>query len=52
LLEGSDHPVGPGCTVFIPGSAEHGIRNTGTDTLRFFYVLAADAFTDIEYHFS
>ena len=39
-------------TVFIPGSAEHGIRNTGAMTLRFFYALAADAFTDIEYVFS
>lgn len=51
-LDGTDHRVSPGCNVFIPGFGEHGIRNTGTDTLRFFYVLAADAFTDIEYVFS
>lgn len=51
-LEGAEHPVRPGSTVFIPGSAEHGIRNTGTARLRFFYVLAADDFTDVEYVFS
>jgi mannose-6-phosphate isomerase-like protein (cupin superfamily) len=51
-LGGTDYRVHPGSSVFIPGSREHGIRNTGTLTLRFFYVLAADAFTDIEYVFS
>ncbi|MEX5235124.1 cupin domain-containing protein [Kocuria arenosa] len=51
-LEGAEHPVRPGSTVFIPGSAEHGIRNTGATTLRFFYALAADDFTDVEYVFS
>lgn len=35
-----------------PGSAEHGTRNTGTATLRFHYVLAADAFSDAIYHFT
>lgn len=51
-LAGAEHPVRPGSTVFIPGSAEHGIRNTGTQKLRFFYALAADDFTDVEYVFS
>lgn len=51
-LEGAEHPVRPGSTVFIPGSAEHGIRNTGATTLRFIYALAADDFTDVEYVFS
>lgn len=51
-LGGTDHRVTPGSTVFIPGSTEHGIRNTGSVPLRFFYALAADAFTDIEYVFS
>lgn len=41
----------PGSTVFIPGSAEHGIRNIGKEKLRFFYVLAADDFTDVKYIF-
>ena len=51
-LDGAEHPVRPGSSVFLPGSSEHGIRNTGTQNLRFFYALAADDFTDIEYVFS
>jgi mannose-6-phosphate isomerase-like protein (cupin superfamily) len=51
-LGGIDYRVRPGSSVFIPGSIEHGIRNTGTVTLRFFYALAADTFTDVEYVFS
>lgn len=51
-LDGIEYPVHPGSNVFIPGSSEHGIANTGTQTLRFFYVLAADAFAEIEYVFS
>ena len=51
-LGGIDYQVRAGSGIFIPGFSEHGIRNTGTLTLRFFYVLAADAFTDIEYVFS
>jgi quercetin dioxygenase-like cupin family protein len=51
-LDGAEHPVHPGSSVFIPGSSEHGIRNTGAQKLRFFYALAADNFTDVEYVFS
>lgn len=51
-LAGTEHPVSAGAIVFAPGSSEHGIRNTGTQTLRFFYALAADDFTDVEYVFS
>lgn len=51
-LDGVEHPVRPGSAVFLPGSVEHGIRNTGTRKLRFFYALAADDFTDVEYVFS
>jgi mannose-6-phosphate isomerase-like protein (cupin superfamily) len=51
-LEGVEHPVRVGSTVFIPGAAEHGIHNTATTPLRFFYALAADDFTDVEYRFS
>lgn len=51
-LDGIEHAVHAGSNVFIPGSCEHGIANTGPHTLRFFYVLAADSFTDIEYVFS
>ncbi|TRW79896.1 cupin domain-containing protein [Mycolicibacterium sp. 018/SC-01/001] len=51
-LDGAEHQVRAGSQVFIPGFSEHGIRNTGGHVLRFFYVLAADAFSDIEYVFS
>lgn len=51
-LDGAEHTVRPGSSVFLPGSSEHGIRNTGAHKLRFFYVLAADDFTDVEYVFS
>jgi len=51
-LGGTEYRVSPGSSVFIPGSSEHGLRNAGSQTLRFFYTLAADAFSDIEYVFS
>ena len=52
LLGERERPVTAGTAVFIPGDLEHGIRNTGPGRLRFFYVLAADAFTDVEYLFT
>ncbi|MGQ1799027.1 cupin domain-containing protein [Kocuria oceani] len=51
-LEGIEHPVQAGFNVFIPGGREHGARNTGTEVLRVFYVLAANDFADVEYTFS
>lgn len=51
-LDGVEHLVGAGSHVFIPSFAEHGIRNTGTQTLRFFYALAANSFADVDYVFS
>ena len=50
-LEGDLHRVAAGAAVFIPGNARHGIRNTGSTELRLAYVLAADAFADVEYVF-
>lgn len=46
-----EYRVKPGSAVFIPGDAVHGLCNTGQDTLRFFYVFAADSFEDVDYHF-
>jgi quercetin dioxygenase-like cupin family protein len=51
LLEGAEHPVRPGSTVFIPGNAVHGCRNTGASELRVFYAFAAHAMSDIHYEF-
>jgi mannose-6-phosphate isomerase-like protein (cupin superfamily) len=50
-IAGTAREVGPGTTVFIPGDAVHGIENTAATDLRFDYVLAADAFEDVEYIF-
>ena len=41
-----------GSAVFIPGDAEHGIRNTVEGTLRFVYAFATDAIDDVVYRFS
>ena len=43
--------VAPGAAVFIPGHALHSVTATGEEDLRFAYVLAADAFEDVEYVF-
>ena len=50
-IDGEDHPVVAGSTVFIPGNASHGVRNTGAAPLRLFYVFAVDAFDAVEYVF-
>ena len=51
-LDGADYPVSAGTAVYIPGDAEHGIRNTGTAPLRFFYAFAVDSFDDVTYRFA
>jgi quercetin dioxygenase-like cupin family protein len=51
-IDGEDCQVGPGAAVFIPGDAEHGVRNDGVETLRFVYVFPTDSFGEIEYRFS
>ena len=50
-VSGAASPVAAGSHVFIPGNARHGIRNTGTEELRFVYVLQASSFEDVEYVF-
>jgi quercetin dioxygenase-like cupin family protein len=50
-VDGERRDVGPGSAVFIPGNAEHSCANTGAAELRFAYVLAADAFAEVEYVF-
>ena len=51
-LAGAEHPVTVGSAVAIPADVEHGIRNSGPAVLRFFYCLAADSFSDVEYRFT
>ncbi|MGY1763231.1 cupin domain-containing protein [Geodermatophilus sp. SYSU D00779] len=52
VLDGVEHPVTAGSAVFVPGNAEHGIRNTGEGPLRFVYAFATDAVNDVVYRFS
>ena len=51
-LDGREIPVKAGNAVFIPGMAEHGIRQTGGEILRFFYAFPVDSFDGVEYLFS
>jgi mannose-6-phosphate isomerase-like protein (cupin superfamily) len=51
-LGGREIPVSAGSAVFIPGMAEHGIRQTGTETLRLFYAFPVDSFDSVDYLFS
>ena len=50
-LEGREYEIGAGDAVFIPGNAEHGIRNAGDAMLRFLYVFPVDSFDQVEYRF-
>ena len=51
-LDGVEHPLRAGSSVFIPGDVWHGARNTGSETLRLLYVFAADSFADVRYVFA
>ena len=51
-LDGREIPVKAGSAVFIPGMAEHGIRQTGSEILRLFYVFPVNSFDGVEYLFS
>jgi mannose-6-phosphate isomerase-like protein (cupin superfamily) len=50
-LDGVEHPLRAGTSVFIPGNTWHGARNTGSEPLRLLYVFAADSFADVQYVF-
>ena len=51
-IDGVTSHVNAGSTVFIPGDAEHGIVNTGSGRLRWFYVFAVGSFEEVIYRFS
>jgi oxalate decarboxylase/phosphoglucose isomerase-like protein (cupin superfamily) len=44
--------VRAGTAVFIPGHAEHAVRNTGTKPLHFVYVFPIHSFDEVEYEFT
>ena len=51
-LSGVEHVVTAGSAVFIPGGAEHGIRNVGQGVVRFVYAFPVGSFADVVYEFS
>ena len=51
-LDGRELPVEAGSAVFIPGMAEHGIRQTGREILGLFYAFPVDSFDSVDYLFS
>ena len=48
-LGATDHRVGPGTTISIPGDIPHRIRNTGTVLLKLFYVFPTASFSEVHY---
>jgi oxalate decarboxylase/phosphoglucose isomerase-like protein (cupin superfamily) len=51
-IDGKEHFVEGGSSVFVPGNSEHGIVNDGEEELRWFYVFPTAAFSNVVYHFS
>jgi mannose-6-phosphate isomerase-like protein (cupin superfamily) len=51
FVDGEESAVTAGSAVFIPGDAEHGVRNTGDVALRIFYVFPTNRFSDVVYRF-
>lgn len=52
FLDGVEHPVRAGSSVFVPGEVEHGLRNVADAPLRFFYAFAVNSFAEVDYRFS
>jgi mannose-6-phosphate isomerase-like protein (cupin superfamily) len=51
-IDGVNSQVTKGSSVFIPSNAEHGIANTGSADLRWFYVFPTGAFGNVVYRFT
>lgn len=51
LIDGTEYPVREGTAVFIPGNAEHGMKNTGTVTLSLLYIFPTDSFSGVKYEY-
>ncbi len=50
-LDGRETVVKAGTAVFIPGHAEHGLRNEAGSILKLFYVFPTGRFSDVVYRF-
>jgi mannose-6-phosphate isomerase-like protein (cupin superfamily) len=51
MIDGIETMMSAGCAAFIPGDAEHGIRNVADTVLRIFYVFPVDRFSEVIYRF-
>lgn len=51
-INGVETAVSPGSAIYIPGDAEHGIRNEAAPLLKLFYTFPIDCFADVNYRFS
>ncbi len=50
-IDGVETQLRPGMSVFIPGDAEHSVKNPRSETLKIFYVFPTDRFSDVVYRF-
>ena len=51
LLLGSakDRQVSSDMTIYIPENEKHGLRNTGSETLSFYWIFPTDCWDQVEY---
>jgi mannose-6-phosphate isomerase-like protein (cupin superfamily) len=50
-VDGRETEVTAGTAAFIPGNAEHGIRNASDANVKLFYVFPTGSFEDVVYRF-
>jgi mannose-6-phosphate isomerase-like protein (cupin superfamily) len=50
-IDGAETTITPGEAAFIPGDAEHSVRNDEVSVLKIFYVFPTDRFADVVYLF-
>ena len=50
-VDGVETEIETGMAAFIPGDAEHSLRNETAITLKIFYVFPTDRFADVVYRF-
>jgi quercetin dioxygenase-like cupin family protein len=51
-VDGTEYILEAGSTFFVPGNAEHGIRNDGGEEMRWLYVFPTGSFADVVYEWS
>ncbi len=50
-VDGQETTITTGMAAFIPGDAEHSLRNPTPAVLKIFYVFPTDCFADVAYRF-